>query len=152
MVRWSVRTRYTAKRFLVRDKQYGATSFSFLPITWQNCSAVTPWQALALPFTALRGGFFAGITSAIVLPAAERALSDKVARFMTGHIRSLPLTRGETTIKNARADIYESSPQALLCPVTKHLQVTHVSLLPKVVHRALGLEQNFFHNRLIYNN
>lgn len=71
---------------------------------------------------------------------------------MTGHIRSLPLTRGETTIKNARADIYESSPQALLRPVTKHLQVTHVSLLPKVVHRALGLEQNFFHNRLIYNN
>ncbi len=79
-------------------------------------------------------------------------MSDKVARFMTGHIRSLPLTRGETTIENARADIYESSPQALLCPVTKHLQVTHVSLLPKVVHRALGLEQNFFHNRLIYNN
>lgn len=98
------------------------------------------------------GRFFAGITSAIVPLRRERALSDKVARFMTGHIRSLPLTRGETTIKNARADIYESSPQALLCPVTKHLQVTHVSLLPKVVHRALGLEQNFFHNRLIYNN
>ncbi|MEG7154233.1 hypothetical protein V1958_31580, partial [Pseudomonas aeruginosa] len=114
---------------------------------------VTPWQALALPFTALRGGFFCRhYIRYSPAPHAERALSDKVARFMTGHIRSLPLTRGETTIKNARADTYESSPQALLCPVTKHLQVTHVSLLPKVVHRALGLEQNFFHNRLIYNN
>ncbi|MGC3182763.1 hypothetical protein ACPTKK_31740, partial [Pseudomonas aeruginosa] len=28
------------------------------PINWQNCTAVTPWLALALPFTALRGGFF----------------------------------------------------------------------------------------------